>query len=132
MKKLGNTIGVLVFLLFGIICIGHFFFKMGIDFVSGIDGNRTSSNYIHIIDNYYLLKTEKTICVNFQRKYKRITFPIDSLSWNSEIIIGHSRMNYFKINIANQKINYFGSKDSLLKSTGVVASKNLSEVPQIK
>lgn len=132
MKKVGIVIGVIAFLLFIFLGIGYLFFKGGTWFVSSIDGNNASSNYTHIISNYYLLKTEKTICENFDNTYKRITASIDSLNWNTEIITGYSKATYFKINIATQEINYFGSKDSLLKSVGVIPTENLIEIPGLK
>lgn len=132
MKKSGGIIIVIVFLLLVFGGIGYLFFKGGTWFVSSIDGNNASSNYTHIISNYYLLKTEKTICENFDNTYKRITASIDSLNWNTEIITGYSRATYFKINVATQEINYFDSKDSLLKSVRVIPTEKLAEIPSMK
>lgn len=132
MKKSSVLIGVIIFFLFIFGLIAYLFFKGGTWFISSIDGNNANSNYIHITKNYYLLKAEKTICKNSENIYKRLTAPVDSLSWNEMAITGYSRNQYFSINTATQKISYFSSKYSLLQSIVTIPSQTLREIPEIK
>jgi hypothetical protein len=132
MKKSAIVFFVSFFFLIVVGTIGYLFFRVSTSFISGIDGNNLNTNYIQLTKNYYLLKTENTIWGNSNNTYKKVSSKIDSLNWNEQTITGYSNAKYFTLNLTTQDIDYFPSKDSLIKALSILPPLSLKELPAMQ
>ncbi len=132
MKKIIIIVVVIIFLSAVIVGFAYLFFKGGTSLVSGIDGNNRKSNYVKLTEDYAILKVEKTICLNTENGYERVTLNLDSLNWDDNLIVGHSRNKYFKIEVDTQQINYFGTRDSLMLMLSEFPGNTYEGIPGFK
>lgn len=115
-----------------IIGLSYLWYTFSIGFVAGFDGNNSNSNYILLSQDYYLFKSENSICRKVDNSYSKITNHIDSLNWNEEVIVCFTREKYLKIDIHIGDTSSYSSRVEFLKSIKALPIQNLREIPEIE
>lgn len=116
-----------------IIIIYAFIFFTQIIFVKNIDGNEINK-MIKIRDNYYFndLDSSTWLFEDNLGTYKRMTNNgVDTLTWDNNIIIGHSKLSYFKILLNSKKTNYYKNKTNLLEEKYYFPKYKLKKLPPL-
>ena len=129
-----RTIFLLLGSLFFFISLIYLYITFSNGFINSFDGNNSEkyNNYVSLNQDYYLFKSENSICIKKENSYIKITNRIDSLSWSDLVIICYTRKRYFKINIINGDTTSYNSRIELFNSLKVVPSKNYSELPNLQ
>jgi hypothetical protein len=133
-KRIVIIIGVILTIFLIIFIVFRLAFKLGTGFVSSIDGDGYNNKTL-LTKEFYFSTTDTTIWyrLNKTNTYKKIIGTVDSLNWDSQLIIGFDKSKYFEINVTSQKIYFFTSKDSLINKVGLISLTNkVKGVPNIK
>jgi len=124
---------ILIITLLGIIILAAIwmFFKGASSFVSSFDGNNQDLNENRIIKNYYFVASNKCIVIKNEDIYRVAIKNVDSLCWSNDLIFGYRIDQYFSIDVSDESIQYFLSKDSLFLNINVKTLKHLNKIPSL-
>lgn len=133
MKKRFVYISIVVLIVLIIVyLILNLIINIGHKFVNSIDGEKFNSNYSHIYGPYSLFRSERSICHEKDDEgLERVTLNVDSLSWDTNKIVGHSRGKYFLIIFSTNKIHYYESKKELLKQVEIIPEEVIVDLPPL-
>ena len=109
-------------------------FKGCSGFVAYFDGEQ-KERMVKLHKDFYYSKIDKSIWLKEDKtdSYKRILNErVDSLIWDSAIVIGYSGSRYFTINISSQELKYESNRNSISNFLRVNEFHTLEDVPGIR